>query len=165
MNFLALSTPSIDVEAHNFGAVERLLRIAQTYLHVVRRQFLEQELQGVHPFLVAGTNRDLTSEDNAFILGSELTGQQIYIAHHTKRHNIVALKDMKLLTLGCTMEIDAIAKPFTIPHEIYWHAVGLTIHINHRQNAVFGSGKDFARPCFVEQTVLPPDFAIIVLQN
>lgn len=78
---------------------------------------------------------------------------------------VMALEDVDLTTLGRTMEIDAIAKPFTIPHKINWHAIGLTIQVNYRQIAIFSIGKDFACPCFVEQTVLPPDFTIIKFQN
>lgn len=111
--------------------------------------------------LVVGWYCDLAVEDYALILGGELTGQQVDVAHNAERDAVVALEDVDLLALGGTMKIDGI---IAIPHKINWHAIGLTIQIYHRQVPIMSIGKDFTGPCFVEQTVLPSDFTIVVLQ-
>lgn len=125
------------------------------------RKFFEQELEGMDTFIFTGANGRLAVEDYALILGGELAGLQVYIPNNTKRHTVMALEDVYFLALGRTMDVDGIV---TIPHKVKWHAIGLTIQIYHRQNAVFGTGKDFSSPCFVEQTVLSSDFTIFVLQ-
>ena len=125
------------------------------------RKFFEQKLERIDTFLFTGANGRLAIEDYALILGGELAWQEVDVAHNTKRHTVMALEDVYFLALGRTMDVDGIV---TIPHKVKWHAIGLTIQIYHRQNAVFSTGKDFTSPCFVEQTVLSSDFTIFVLQ-
>ena len=116
----------------------------------------------MHTLVVIGACRGLTIKDYALLLGSELAWQQVDVAYNAERHLIIALKDVDFLAIIGAMNVNTL---FAIPHKINWHAIGLAVQIYHRQNSVFSTGKDFARPCFVEQTVLPPDFTIIVLQN
>ena len=59
--------------------------------------------------------------------GLQVLGQ-VDVAHHAKRHVIVALEDVDFLALGGTMNVNGIV---AIPHKVNWHAIGLTIQINH----------------------------------
>ena len=74
----------------------------------------------------------------------------------------MALEDVDFLAIGGTMNVDGIV---AIPHKINWHAIGLTIQVNHRHVPIMSTGKDFTGPCFIEEAILSSYFTIIKNQN
>lgn len=142
------------VDADDFGAVERLSGVLVAESFEVGREFVDEQVQGVHAFLLGERSVRPTKEKNALILGGEFAGQQVHSAHDAERY-VGAMGDgPQLFSLGSTVNIDAVAP---VPNVVHGDGIGHSVFVDHRENAVFGGLQKLDGALFVQETVAPTD--------
>ena len=77
MYFLTLAAESHNVNADDFRAVKTFVGIHLPSLFIIGRHLVDEQLEGMHAFVLAQPDMGLAEEDGTLIFGGKLTGEEL----------------------------------------------------------------------------------------